>query len=73
MSPLMIACTAAMVLAGIQYVYANQKRAANEQPPIEATMYTFVCAFGLVYMITYSLVDDKAAAMQEMELGEPDF
>jgi hypothetical protein len=36
-------------------------------------MYTFVCAFGLVYMITYSLVDDKAAAMQEMELGEPDF
>ena len=77
MSPLMLALTAAMVIAGLQYMYAKHKQASGpnrDAPvPIEGTFYTFLCVFAIVFIVMYTMVDDKAAAMQEMEVGEPDF
>jgi hypothetical protein len=78
-NPTTIALGVAVVCAGVQYMYIKNNMVAEDpfsppaSPPLSNTMYVFMASFGLVYLIIYGIQDERAAAISEMEVGEPDF
>lgn len=80
---ILVSFVVATVLALVYYNYQqrpivldNNGRGMIEPVRIESVLYVFVVAFALVYIVMYSFVSDRSAhrlAMNEIEIGEPDF
>jgi len=75
MSTILISVAIGVILAYIHFTYMKNSNAAKNAPPptIEASLYVFAAAFGLSYLVMYAMGDNSSAAMNEIEVGEPDF
>jgi heme/copper-type cytochrome/quinol oxidase subunit 2 len=65
----------AVVVAAVYYNYKKgQAQTPEQQPTIESVLYVFVATFGLVWLAIYAMKDSAHhQAMNEIEVGEPDF